>query len=902
MASSSLLSNRRALPRLPKSPLVNAHIFSVLLPSATPLLFSRPSGQRRSIFWCSRRHDREWRSRAQTRLERSIEDKKQPFYKYVTHESRRRPCLYQFKRGKCGWEKDAWQRYRPHETHTNARDSESLLREVKEMEKQLEELKRTGRWGVRPLTWGVRALVQELEHIQKVEESEKATKTKESDFNKGFEEFKRSIDQDPYGAIFGRRLQPFPFGIKQGSWLAFYKSLFGKGNSKLAQEVSPKFTINAEEPQPRKIKINDGQPLANGATDSSSKFDPITGRMVPVKTKSDSTTNDNVETRSWAGDGKENPGIPASQDHITEQPKPESSSDLDVNRPRTNSVSTDSIREDTGEVWLMGGPEETPSSSVESRNSDILTPHTKDELSERSPPPSTQEDKPTVETKPSAYPSRLAPLEGHLSSVDRLSEAETRKPNRESPVRKAKKLSYDHNDDRTEDLDLLRPSDVRASFKTHKASQDIENKKKSRKDLEKSFCASQAAECGFDVDELRKIKVLGGEGKVQPPIPEEPAGMDEYPRLTPAVDRMQRPESRSDNQGSPREYDGESGRSQRTHNSEKMTKIEKELLRIQELNNDIKFSLGQSDTDLVVAVGLGRMMAKRREQLEKIGGMLDEIEQMNSSITFVVKELRDAMYQRMDDPSSHNQPPTPTRYRVLAYDSLTMEVKDAGVSSAHSDDISQLHPADALSRLKNPSPFLGFFPLLEAQGYELVSGGGDILIFKKVREDTSAPTLPNAARTTTAKTDNEMLHSPAQAAQLEREAIDQVESKTNEQPAAASSLPEFESPSQAPKTLLDESFYTDGRSNWFPYEFPYDQEPRQPPEAATPLRPSPSSSNSTPPRREKPSRVRKTVRRVFLTGVVAAGTCYAFGVIAEYFRTGGQDGLGPQGFTGLEGR
>ncbi|KAK2811643.1 hypothetical protein FQN50_001985 [Emmonsiellopsis sp. PD_5] len=900
MASSSLLSNRRALPRLPKSPLTHAHISSVLLPSTTPLLFSGPSDQRRSLFWWSRRHDPEWRSRAQARLERSIEDKKQPFYKYTTHESRRRPYLYQSKRGKCGWEKDTWQKYRPHETHTNARDSESLLREVKEMEKQLEELKKTGRWGVRPLTWGVRALMQELEYIQKAEESEKTAKAKQSDSEKRFEEFKRSIDQDPYGAIFGRRLHPFPFGIKQGSWLSFYKSLFGEGNAKAAHDISPKVAINAEEPQPRKIKINDGQPSSpNGATDSSSKFDPITGRMVPVNTKLDPTTSDNVQTRSWAEDDKENAGMPASQDRTTKQPKPEPSSDLDARRPRTSSVSTDSIREDTGEVWLMGEPEETPSSSVESRNSDSMTPRTKDQLAERSPRPSTQEDKPTVETKPFAYPSRLAPLEGHLSSVDRLSKAETRKSNGGSPVRETKKLSYDDNDNRTEDLDLLRPSDVRASFKTHKASEDMKDKKKSRKGLEEAFCASQAAECGFDVDELRKIKVLGGEGKVQPPIPEEPAGMDEYPRLTPAVDRMQRPESRSDNQESPSEYDGESGRSERT---KKITNIEDKLLGIQELNNDIEFSLGQSDTNLTVAVGLDRMIAERREQLEKIRGILDELEQMNSSITFVVKELRDAVHQQADALSSHNQPPTPTRYRVLAYDSLTMEVKDAGVSSAHSGDISQLHPADALSRLKNPSPFLGFFPLLEAQGYELVSGGGDILIFKKVREDTSTPTIPNAAQTATAKTDNEMLHSPAQAAQLEREAIDQVESKTNERTAAASSLSEFESPSQAPRTLQDESFYTDGRSNWFPYEFPYDQEPKPPHEAATPLRPPPSSSNSTPKKGEKPSCVRKTVRRVFLTGVVAAGTCYALGVISEYFRTGGQDGLGPQGFTGLEGR
>ena len=37
---------------------------------------------------------------------------------------------------------------------------------------------------------------------------------------------------------------------------------------------------------------------------------------------------------------------------------------------------------------------------------------------------------------------------------------------------------------------------------------------------------------------------------------------------------------------------------------------------------------------------------------------------------------------------------------------------------------------------------------------------------------------------------------------------------------------------------------------------------------------------------------RNALRRMAITGVATAGTCYAIGVVSEYFRTGGEDGWG----------
>jgi hypothetical protein len=39
---------------------------------------------------------------------------------------------------------------------------------------------------------------------------------------------------------------------------------------------------------------------------------------------------------------------------------------------------------------------------------------------------------------------------------------------------------------------------------------------------------------------------------------------------------------------------------------------------------------------------------------------------------------------------------------------------------------------------------------------------------------------------------------------------------------------------------------------------------------------------------------------MLIGGVATAGTCYAVGVVVEYFRTGGEDGLGIDAFTEFE--
>ncbi|CEJ89934.1 hypothetical protein VHEMI05748 [[Torrubiella] hemipterigena] len=73
-------------------------------------------------------------------------------------------------------------------------------------------------------------------------------------------------------------------------------------------------------------------------------------------------------------------------------------------------------------------------------------------------------------------------------------------------------------------------------------------------------------------------------------------------------------------------------------------------------------------------------------------------------------------------------------FKMMAYDSSTRSVSIAEVSSSAQDNTRASNPAEAILQLAHPSKFFPHFALLQQQGYEIVSGGPDVLVFKKVRE------------------------------------------------------------------------------------------------------------------------------------------------------------------------
>jgi hypothetical protein len=89
------------------------------------------------------------------------------------------------------------------------------------------------------------------------------------------------------------------------------------------------------------------------------------------------------------------------------------------------------------------------------------------------------------------------------------------------------------------------------------------------------------------------------------------------------------------------------------------------------------------------------------------------------------------------DAIHHESPNEPTLYKILAYDPTMQKIEIAETSSFVPDTASALTPADALLRLSHPTRFFPHFGPLQAEGYEIISGAGDVLVFRKVRPEIS---------------------------------------------------------------------------------------------------------------------------------------------------------------------
>ncbi|EGS21852.1 uncharacterized protein CTHT_0037230 [Thermochaetoides thermophila DSM 1495] len=82
--------------------------------------------------------------------------------------------------------------------------------------------------------------------------------------------------------------------------------------------------------------------------------------------------------------------------------------------------------------------------------------------------------------------------------------------------------------------------------------------------------------------------------------------------------------------------------------------------------------------------------------------------------------------------------PKPTVYKVLVYDPTMQCVHIAETTSTTPDTTTPLSPAEVLLRLSNPAKFFPQFGPLQAQGFEIASGSGDVLIFRKVQKRVSS--------------------------------------------------------------------------------------------------------------------------------------------------------------------
>ena len=241
--------------------------------------------------------------------------------------------------------------------------------------------------------------------------------------------------------------------------------------------------------------------------------------------------------------------------------------------------------------------------------------------------------------------------------------------------------------------------------------------------------------------------------------------------------------------------------------------------------------------------------------------------QRDQGLVHEVRSIYEDAYGKID--SLHRQAPEaaivhkteqntqdiePTVYTILAYDPTTQSVSTAETTSIVPDTAQPLTPAEALLRLSSPAKFIPHFGSLQAEGYEIVSGSEDVLVWRKVRP--SAP-MPHLAHT---------------------KAMNPIDG-TRSAPIVATG--NFASPTGfVNHDILDDSEHDfksnidvrreedvfSGKSSW--------------------------SEDAEQPRRKKMG----TGKKMLIGAAWLGGLSYTLGVVSEYFKTGGIDGLGPQGF------
>ncbi|UNI16850.1 hypothetical protein JDV02_003246 [Purpureocillium takamizusanense] len=112
--------------------------------------------------------------------------------------------------------------------------------------------------------------------------------------------------------------------------------------------------------------------------------------------------------------------------------------------------------------------------------------------------------------------------------------------------------------------------------------------------------------------------------------------------------------------------------------------------------------------------------------------------------TFVKHHKAKAPREHATASATQAEAEQPALYKILAYDPATQSITIAETASGVHETTSSESPAAALLRLSNPSKFLPHFAPLQSQGYEIVSGSGDVLVFRKVRPGSPESTLAQA--------------------------------------------------------------------------------------------------------------------------------------------------------------
>jgi hypothetical protein len=276
------------------------------------------------------------------------------------------------------------------------------------------------------------------------------------------------------------------------------------------------------------------------------------------------------------------------------------------------------------------------------------------------------------------------------------------------------------------------------------------------------------------------------------------------------------------------------------------------------------------DDDAAEKNGSDTLEARKRRKHERKQQMKQSDQELVCEVRNIYEETYgtiDCQHRQVPEPpkaaqvagldSEHSAIQEPTVYKILAYDPTMQSISTAETTSIVNDSASALTPAEVLLRLSNPAKFFPHFEPLKSQGYEIVSGSGDVLVFRKVRAAAAPSSLVEERKRKSTNPIDGMQSSPVVATGNFASPTGFV---NHDLPGGS------EPPFKSNIDVRREEPVFSGKSNW---------------------------QDGTSASRQKTGGKAKRL----LIGAAWVGACsYAIGVVAEFFRTGGMDGKGPQGF------
>lgn len=207
----------------------------------------------------------------------------------------------------------------------------------------------------------------------------------------------------------------------------------------------------------------------------------------------------------------------------------------------------------------------------------------------------------------------------------------------------------------------------------------------------------------------------------------------------------------------------------------------------------------------------------------------------------------------------------PTVYRILAYDPTMQSISSAETTSIVPDLSSPLTPAEVLLRLSNPTKFFPHFAALKQEGFEIVSGSGDVLVFRKVRDALRDVTITSEIKRAKMRVTNPIDGTTTRAIPATGNFASPTGFVNHDLPIDPA---EYEPPFKSNIDVRREEPVFSGKSSW-----------------KDDAEGSKSSKGG-----------KRRVRKVLIGATWVAGCTYAVGVVAEFFKTGGADGKGAVGF------